>query len=108
RTLQSVANLNATINHKFSSDVILRNQTQYSHYRINARESGPNNVGTLSPSGVYTMFPATNLSNSTPIPLDQLYVAIGSHDRIIVDESIYNQTDLITYFNTGPISHQLI
>jgi len=108
RTIQEVANLNATINHKFTPDVILRNQTQYSHYRINARESGPNNVGTVSPAGVYTAFPAANLSNSTTLPLDSLYVGIGSHDRVITDSSIYNQTDLITQFQAGAVGHQLI
>ena len=108
RTIQEVANLNATIDHKFTPDVILRNQTQYSHYRINARESGPNNVGTVSPAGVYTAFPAVNLSNSTTLPLDSLYVGIGSHDRVITDSSIYNQTDLITQFRTEAIGHQLI
>ena len=51
RTIQEVANLNATISHKFTPDVMLRNQTQYSHYRINARESGPNNVGTRIAGG---------------------------------------------------------
>jgi len=108
RTLQSVANLNATISHKLTADATVRNQTQYSYYRINARESGPNNVGTINASGVYTMFPATNLANGTALPLESLYVGIGSHDRIITDWSLYNQTDLVTIFSTGPIRHQLI
>ncbi len=37
-----------------------------------------------------------------------LFVGIGSHDRDITDTSLYNQTDLITEFQTGPISHLLI
>jgi catecholate siderophore receptor len=90
------------------ADATVRNQTQYSYYRINARESGPNNVGTINASGVYTMFPATNLANGTALPLESLYVGIGSHDRIITDWSLYNQTDLVTNFSTGPIRHQLI
>jgi len=108
RTLQDVVNLNGTVSHDFSPTVTLRNQTQYSHYRINARESGPNNVGTVSSSGVYTAFPATNLNNTTALPLDALFVGLGSHDRVITDSSIYNQTDLITRFQTGPIQHLLI
>jgi catecholate siderophore receptor len=107
RTVQDVMNLNAIVTHRFSAQVKLRNQTQYSRYRIDARESGPNNVGTLV-NGVYTVFPAANTGNLTPLPLDQLYVGIGSHDRDITDTSLYNQTDLITEFRTGPVSHLLI
>ena len=107
RTLQDVVNLNATITHTFTPTIKLRNQTQYSHYTIGARESGPNNVGTVT-NGVYTPFVATNLGNVTPLPLDQLYVGLGSHDRNITDTSLYNQTDLITDFTTGPVRHLLI
>ena len=46
RTIQDVLNLNAIVNHRFSPNVTLRNQTQYFRYSIDARESGPNNVGT--------------------------------------------------------------
>jgi len=108
RTNQDIANLNATIGHRITDKVKLRNQTQYSHYTIDARESGPNNVGTISSSGAYAAFPATNLSNTTPLPYDVLYVGLGSHDRDITDWSLYNQTDLIAEFVTGPVAHQLI
>jgi catecholate siderophore receptor len=108
RTLQDVVNLSGTITHKLTGTVTLRNQTYYSHYRIDARESGPNNVGTLSPAGVYTAFPATNLSNTTALPAGALYVGIGSHDRVITDSSLYNQTDVITEFATGAFRHLLI
>ena len=108
RTIQDVVNLNGTIKHKFGNGVTLRNQTYFSRYSIDARESGPNNVGTLSATGVYTAFPAANLANNTPLPLSQLYVGIGSHDRSITDTSLYNQTDLIFQFATGGIRHQLI
>jgi catecholate siderophore receptor len=92
---------------KFTPTIQLRNQTQYSHYTIGARESGPNNVGTVA-NGVYTPFVATNLGNATSLPLDQLFVGLGSHDRNITDTSLYNQTDLITDFTTGPVRHLLI
>ncbi|MEO8346798.1 MAG: TonB-dependent siderophore receptor [Betaproteobacteria bacterium] len=107
RTLQDVVNLNATIVHKFTPTVRLRNQTQYSNYSIGARESGPNNIGIVT-NGVYTPFPAVNLSNTTSLPLSSLFVGLGSHDRDITDTSIYNQTDLITEFVTGPVKHLLI
>ena len=64
----------------------LRNQTQYFYYKIDAVESGPNSVGTVA-GGIYTPFAATNLSNNTNLPLSQLFVQLGSHDRTIVDES---------------------
>jgi len=108
RTLQDVINLNGTITHKLDGNVTLRNQTYYSHYKIDARASGPNNVGTLSASGVYTAFPAANLSNTTALPLSALYVGIGSHDRVIADSALYNQTDVITEFATGGLRHLLI
>ena len=108
RTIQEVANLNGTIRHKFGNGVTLRNQTYYSRYSIDARESGPNNVGTLNAAGVYTAFPAANLGNITPLPLTSLYVGLGSHDRSITDTSLYNQTDLIFDFATGGMRHQLI
>ncbi|HJW53087.1 MAG TPA: TonB-dependent siderophore receptor [Burkholderiaceae bacterium] len=108
RTIQDVVSLNATISHQLTSAVTLRNQTQYSRYTIDARESGPNNVGTLNGLGVYSAFPATNLGNTTPLPLGSLYVGLGSHDRNITDTSLYNQTDVISEFATGPVRHQLI
>jgi catecholate siderophore receptor len=107
RTIQDVVNLDAIIVHRFSDVVRLRNQTQYSYSTIDARESGPNNVGTIS-NGAYSMFTATNLSNSTLLPLDALFVGLGSHDRDITDTSLYNQTDLIVDFTTGPLQHELI
>ena len=51
----------------------------------------------LSAAGVYTAFPAANLGNITLLPLTDLYVGIGSHDRVIKDSSFYNQTDVITH-----------
>jgi len=107
RTIQDVAQVAATVTHQFAPNVTLRNQTQYFHYNINAVESGPNSVGTVS-GGIYTPFATTNLANSTNLPLSRLFVQLGSHDRTITDESLYNQTDLITEFQTGPIRHSLL
>ncbi|HET7095753.1 MAG TPA: TonB-dependent siderophore receptor [Casimicrobiaceae bacterium] len=107
RTVQEVANLNATISHRLASGVTLRNQTQYSTYRIGARESGPNNVGTMV-DGVYAAFPATSLGNTTSLPLASLVVSLGSHDRDIDDTTLYNQTDAIVNFDTGGVRHALI
>jgi outer membrane receptor for monomeric catechols len=46
RTVQDVGVFRAVIDHKFSPSARLRNQTQYSRYKIDALESGANSVGT--------------------------------------------------------------
>ncbi len=87
---------------------MLRNQTQYVNYKIDARETGPNNIGTLV-NGVYTPIPnGNNTGNTTNVPVEQLYAGIGPHDRVIKDTSFYNQTDLISEFITGSVSHSLV
>lgn len=108
RTIQDVAQLAAKVSHKLSPDMTLQNQTRYSRYSVDARESGANNVGTQNDAGIYTPFPATNTANSTGLPPSQLFVGLGSHDRQITDTSLYNQTDLISKFETGGIRHELI
>jgi catecholate siderophore receptor len=107
RTIQDVVQFNARITHRFNDKLKLVNQTMYARYKIDARESGPNNVGTVT-NGVYAMFPAANTSNTTPLPLTSLFVGLGSHDRTIDDDSLYNQTDLIYEFRTGPVTHTLL
>src|SRR5215813_9854830 len=76
RTIQEVAQLGAILSHDFSPRLTLRNQTSYFHYDIDARESGPNSVGTVA-GGVYTAFPVANASNSTLLPLASLSVQLG-------------------------------
>ena len=108
RTIQDVAQFGAKVVHKFTPDTILQNNTRYSGYKVDARESGPNSVGTRNGAGVYTAFPTANAANSTTLPTSQLFVGLGSHDRQIDDTSIYNQTDVITKFQTGWVGHQLL
>lgn len=107
RTIQDVAILSGRIEHKFSPNLTLRNQTQYSNYVTDARESYPNNVGTRSGS-VFTPLPTATAGNTTSLPLSQLYLRLVSHDRRLRDRSIDNQTDLIAKFDTGTIKHTLI
>jgi catecholate siderophore receptor len=96
RANQDVAALSATINHKISPDVVLRNQTQFNYVRTSAVETAPNTIGTVSASGF------------TPLPLSSLYVRGQSHDRDIRDYSIFNQTELSAKLNTGSIKHDLL
>jgi catecholate siderophore receptor len=108
RTIQDVAEADLTIQHRISPNVSIHNQTQYVRYRTDARETGPNNVGTLV-NGVYTPIPnGNNIGNATSLPIDRLYAGIGPHDRVIDDTSIYNDTDVTWQLATGSIAHTLL
>jgi len=108
RTVQDVGEFSARIKHKINNDVSVRNQIQYSRYRIDARETGPNNVGTIT-GGVYTPILNGNTNgNLTAVPLTSLFTQLGSHDRLINDSSLYNQTDVSMDFATGSVKHQLV
>ncbi|HQR52641.1 MAG TPA: TonB-dependent siderophore receptor [Burkholderiales bacterium] len=109
RTTQDVGEVRARVVHKLTPELTLQNQTQYSQYNIDARESGPGAVGTRNSRGVFVPIPGgTVTGNFTTTPLNQLFVQIAGHDRSIFDHSIYNQTDLIANFYTGSIGHQLL
>ena len=108
RTIQDVGQAKLRIQHRLAPNVSIRNQTAYVRYKTDARETGPNNVGTLL-NGVYTPIPGgNNNGNTTSLPLEQLYAGIGPHDRVIDDSSLYNQTDLLWDFATGSIAHSLV
>ncbi len=109
RTTQDVGEVRARVVHKLTPEITLQNQTQYSQYNIDARESGPGTVGTRNARGVFVPIPnGTVNGNLTATPLNQLFVQIAGHDRSIFDHSVYNQTDLISNFYTGSIGHQLL
>ncbi|CAH1904994.1 Iron transport receptor protein [Candidatus Nitrotoga sp. HW29] len=107
RTLQNTAILSGLVEHKLNSNVTLRSQLQYSHYNTDALTSGPTNVGTLV-GNVFTALPTAALGNTTALPLSALSVRLTSHDRIIKNEMINNQTDLIAKFDTGFLKHTMI
>ena len=108
RTVQDVGQESLRIRHRFDKGLAIRNQTQYVSYKIDARETGPNNVGTLV-NGIYTPIPnGNNTGNTTSLPIEQLYAGIGPHDRVIKDTSLFNQTDILSEFATGSIGHALV
>ncbi|MGS0743404.1 TonB-dependent receptor [Glaciimonas sp. GG7] len=107
RTIQDVAILSARVEHKINENLTFRNQTQFSDYKTDARETAANNVGTMK-NGVFTALPTVLLGNTTALPLSQLYAKLASHDRNIHDQTIDNQTDLIAKFETGSLKHTLI
>jgi len=107
RTVQDVGVVSARVEHKVATDVTLRNQTQYSKYKTDASETGASRVGTYV-GGKFTALPTNATGNQTDLPTSQLFVLLGSHDRVIDDETFDNQTDFIANFTTGPVKHHLL
>jgi catecholate siderophore receptor len=104
RTIQDVAAFTAAIEHRISPTTTLRNQTQYNDVRVNAVETASNTVGTVGAGGFTAPTPA-GISN---LPLAQLSVRLQSHDRVIHDKSLFNQTDVSMRFDAGTIKHNVI
>ena len=107
RTVQKTAILSGLIEHKFNSNMTLRNQLQYSHYNTGALTSGLNAMGTLA-GGVFTPLTTQAAGNTTALPLSALSVRLASRDRVIKNQMINNQTDLIAKFDTGTLKHTMI
>jgi len=103
RTEQDIMLLGARIQHKFNNNLTLRNQTQLNYVNTNARETAPQGIGTVTGAGGFV--PITSATN---LPLSALYVRQQSHDRNIFQWSLYNQTELTSKFETGPIGHTLL
>ena len=103
RTNQYVNEFNGRLEHTFSDNVSLRTQLDYSDYTTDARETAANSVVT---AGGVTL--NKNLGNPTNLPLQDLFVQLASHDRVIHDKILDSQTDLTTKFDTGSIEHTLI
>ncbi len=103
RTTQSVGVFSARLEHRFNDDWKLRSELQYGHYHTDARETAP--AAVVTNTGV-TLNKA--LGNPTDLPLQDLLVQYGSHDRVISDRSFDSQTDLQGNFDTGGIHHSMI
>jgi len=103
RTIQDVQIFTAAIRHKFSDNLTLTNQTQLSHSMTDARETAPQAVLPGSPSAT-----ALTNGNFTTLSPSQLFIKLQSHDRVIENHAIYNDTMLEYKFNTGPIKHDVI
>jgi catecholate siderophore receptor len=103
RTIQDVAMIGGRIEHKFSDDLVLKDQLQYNWYKTDALETAPNNLVTTAGVAI-----DRTKGNYTSAPYDQILVQLASHDRVIHDTSLDNQTDLIWKFNTGAWANTLI
>ncbi|WP_233833588.1 TonB-dependent siderophore receptor [Paraburkholderia sp. ZP32-5] len=104
RTIQDVQIFTAAVKHRFSDALTLTNQTQISHSTTDARETAPQSVLT----GPLATSPALSNGNFTTLSPSQLFIKLQSHDRVIENHAIYNDTMLEYKFNTGPIKHDLI
>ncbi|MEB0032794.1 TonB-dependent siderophore receptor [Undibacterium sp. RTI2.1] len=103
-TDSDIASLNSTIIHKLSSEVTLRNQTQFNYVKTSARETAPNTIGTVSANGFTALSPA----GISSLPLSSLYERLQSHDRDIRDYSFFNQTELVANLTAGGFKHNLL
>lgn len=99
---QSVDVLNATVQHKISPNLTLRNQTSYSRYLTDAQPSPltSNSIRRISESKASTTNPA-----SFNDPIDRLLAPREDRDRNLHDKSLFNQTELIAKIKTGDVLH---
>ncbi|MBI1891448.1 MAG: TonB-dependent siderophore receptor [Burkholderiales bacterium] len=91
---QSVNVLSATIRHKISPTLTLRNQTQYNYYTTDA---SPSPLGAV-----------TRIGGGTPSQTDPLNILTAprqDRDRYLAEKSFSNQTDLIAKLQTGSVAH---
>ena len=111
-TTQDVQVAGARLKYEILPELTLRNQLQYSRYRINAHETAANSVGTCTTNPCtnagFVVLPTKTTGNTTNLPLDQLYIQLGSHARDIRDTSAFNQTDILWNIETGPLKHELV
>jgi catecholate siderophore receptor len=105
RTIQDVGALSALIDHKISPTMSIRNQTQYNDVRVNAVETASQTIGVASASG-FAPLASAGISNGQS--LDQLSVRLQSHDRVIHDKSLFNQTEFNARLDAGGMKHNLL
>ena len=112
RIIQDATVLGVRVEHRIDDHLTLRNQTQYDRTAIDARETNAARVGTFVPSanggGAFTILPTSTTGYTTSLAPQSLSILLQSKDRAIVDDSLFNQTDLIADFETGSIKHTLL
>lgn len=103
-TDSDVGALTATINHKVTSDITVRDQMQFNYVKTHAIETAPQGLGTVGATG-FVPLPTAGVGN---LPLTSLFERLQSHDRDIRDYSIYNQTELLAKVVLGSMRHELL
>ncbi|MCI4588687.1 TonB-dependent receptor [Sphingobium sp. BYY-5] len=109
--------LQAIFSHQFSDAVKIRNLTRYENIRQNTITSQPNGTFCLASTGrqpmdingVSASCTTTTAGVTTTVPAGY-YLPTGGRgvQRIITNETAYNQLDLSADFNTGGIEHTLV
>lgn len=98
---QSVDIFSATVQHKLSPNLTLRNQTSYSRYETQAQPSP------LTSTGVHRIGQSASATNPVTLndPLDRLLAPREDRDRTLNDKSLFNQTDLVAKIQAGSMLH---
>ena len=104
RTDQFISMGGVNIEHKINPDLKLRSQTQLNYVNTNVIETAPQSVGFVSTSGAYTALTGSTIFGAG----SNLFVRQQSHDRIIDDLTLNNQTELEANFKTGSLGHKLL
>jgi catecholate siderophore receptor len=104
---QQVNVFSGDFKHKFSEDVVVRSNTQYSHYRTTAQVTPLGSLVTQNAGGIWSTLTASTLAPPTEGTLGNYNIIAQMRDRTIVDSSLFNQTDLLFKFHTGPLLHHL-
>lgn len=108
-TEQDVIALQSLVEHKFSPNLNLRNQTEFVWVNTDVRETSGGFVGTLGGNGGFVA--AQSGPNNIPYsgaPLGNLWVRQLSRDRNINDITVENQTEVMSKFDTGSVGHTLL
>lgn len=108
-TEQDVIALQSLVEHKFSPNMSLRNQTEFVWVNTAVRETSGGFVGTLGNGNRFVA--AANLTGNVPYsaqPLGNLWIRQLSRDRNINDITVENQTEVLSKFNTGSVGHTLL
>lgn len=108
-TEQDVIALQSLIEHKFSPNMSLRNQTEFVWVNTSVRETSGGFVGTLGNNNRFVA--AAPLTGNVPYsaqPLGNLWVRQLSRDRDINDITVENQTEVLSRFDTGSVGHTLL
>ena len=111
-TEQDVLQLNATVEHKVSNQLRLRNQTEFAWVNTNVRQTSGAAVGVLGPYPRSLGFIASGVGPGGTVysgqPLNQLEIRQISRDRNIYDTTVENQSEIEAKFLTGPVGHLLL
>jgi catecholate siderophore receptor len=100
---------NVTLSHTFSPDIVLRSNTQYGIYTVHQNTSPLNTVfEALDANGNYQPVQPSAILAPPATPLDGLLIAPQQKQRTARDTALFNQTDLLLKFATGPIRHALL